>query len=149
MSMEGKKAVSTLMHRLMDDGAALHFVWKSIKHMGKQSLTEMGISGLISKPIECSGKAASMSQQERTIFVGNWLCQKEQCTNTQLQFLQPLLIQYRELWTAEWRLSMRSKIKWLFLNDFKKGFQELMILSCSLMNVDNQFDQWLWAPIQT
>ncbi|CAG0885680.1 unnamed protein product [Darwinula stevensoni] len=69
--MEGKKAVSTLMRQLMDDGAALYFVCKSTRHKEKQALTELGIFDLISKAIDCSGKAASMSQQERTIFVSD------------------------------------------------------------------------------
>ncbi|CAG0900022.1 unnamed protein product [Darwinula stevensoni] len=70
-NMEGKKAVSTLMHQLMDDGAALHFICKSTRHKEKQALKDLGIFDLISKAIDCSGKAASMSQQERTIFVGD------------------------------------------------------------------------------
>ncbi|CAG0895577.1 unnamed protein product [Darwinula stevensoni] len=66
------------MHRLMDDGAALHFACKSTRHKEKQALTELGIFDLISKAIDCSEKAASMSQQERTIFVGDWLRQAKQ-----------------------------------------------------------------------
>ncbi|CAG0882450.1 unnamed protein product [Darwinula stevensoni] len=71
-NMERKKAVSTLMRRLMDDGAALHFACKSTRHKEKQVRTELGIFDLI------NGKAASMSQQERTIFVGDWLRQAKQ-----------------------------------------------------------------------
>ncbi|CAG0892471.1 unnamed protein product [Darwinula stevensoni] len=62
----------------MDDGVALHFVCKSTRHKEKQALTELGIFDLISKAIDCIGKAASMSQQERAIFVGDWLRQAKQ-----------------------------------------------------------------------